>query len=302
VPEDDQVLVKVHATTINRTDVGVRSPRLLYRLPMRLLGVGGLVRPLHRVLGSEFSGEIAAVGASVEEFGVGERVFGVNAGGFGAHAEYLCMKESAPLARMPVGMAFEDAAAICDGAILALECLRLADLRAGQSILVYGASGSIGTAGVQLARHLGARVTAVCNSKNLELVKSLGADHVIDYAVDDFTTGSDRYDVILDAWGKLSYLHCRGSLERGGTYLATDRMLNFAFVLATRWLGDKKVRFLTSPRYRKEDVRYLKGLIEGGSYRAVVDRTYSLADAVEASRYVATEQKTGNVVLCVISS
>jgi NADPH:quinone reductase-like Zn-dependent oxidoreductase len=292
VPKEDEVLVKIHATTVNRTDTGVRSGR-----PFVSRFFTGLLRPKRKILGSELAGEVEVVGAAVTEFRVGDRVFGVNAGTFGAHAEFISMREGAPLAHMPAGMTFEEAAAICDGAILALNCLRPAELRQGKRILIYGASGSMGTAGVQLARYWDAHVTAVCNTKNVELVRSLGADEVIDYLQEDFTKNGETYDVIFDAVGKLSFRGCRGSLSEGGMYVATDGWVNLARALLTRRSRGKRVLFPIPPRYTKKDVLFLKELIEGGKYRAVIDRTYPLEDVIEATRYVETEQKTGNVVL-----
>jgi NADPH:quinone reductase-like Zn-dependent oxidoreductase len=196
-------------------------------------------------------------------------------------------------------MSFEEAAAVCDGVILALMGLRPANLRKGKSILVYGASGSIGTAGVQLARFFDADVTAVCNTKNVELVRSLGANEVIDYTQEDFTTNGQTYDVILDAVGKHSFRRCKGSLKPGGSYVATDRLQNLILAVWTSRIGDRRVLFPIPPRYRKNDVVFLKGLIEAGKYRAVIDRCYPLEDIVDATKYVETQQKTGNVVLTV---
>ena len=294
VPKDDEVLIRIHATTVNRSDCGVRQPEpFLARL------FTGLVRPRRRILGSELAGEIAASGPAVTEFRAGDQVFGINAWRFGAHAEFVCMRESAALAPKPAGMSFEQAAAVCDGAMLALGCLRRADPRAGRTILVYGASGSIGTAAVQLARYFGAEVTAVCNTKNVETVRSLGADQVIDYTQDDFTRNGRTYDVIFDAVGKRSFRQCRGSLRPGGIYLATDHLQNLARAWWTSRIGDKKVVFPIPPRYTKKDVLFLKGLIEAGKYRAVIDRCYPLEQVVDATTYVASGQKTGNVVLTV---
>jgi NADPH:quinone reductase-like Zn-dependent oxidoreductase len=294
-PEDDEVLVKIHATTVNRTDCGLRGAK-----PFIARFYTGLRRPKNTILGMELAGEVEAVGAAVSEFEAGDYVFGVK--GSGAHAEFVCMPESAPLAHKPARMTFEEAAAVCDGASLALACLRKADLRSGRSILVYGASGSVGTAGVQLAKYFGADVTAVCNAKNLELVVSLGADEVVDYTQEDFTRNGKTYDVIFDAVGKHSFRRCRRSLKPGGIYVETD--LGFLWhvpvlALLTRRIGDKRVK-LGITNYTKEDVLFLKELIEAGKYRAVIDRTYPLEDVVEATRYVETEQKTGNVVLTVI--
>jgi NADPH:quinone reductase-like Zn-dependent oxidoreductase len=294
VPRDDEVLVRIHATTVTRTDTGLRSAEYFIS---RVLT--GLLRPKRRILGMELAGEVEAVGAAVTEFAVGDQVFGVN--GSGAHAEFVCMPESAPLAHKPTGMTFEEAAAVIDGASLALACLRAADLQKGRSILIYGASGSVGTAGVQLARYLGADVTAVCSTKNVELVRSLGADEVIDYMKEDFLRNGKSYDVIFDAVGKTSFRRCRRSLKRGGTYVDTDPGFMWhvlLLMLLTKWIGDKKVK-LGITRYAKEDVRLLRQLIETGRYRAVIDRSYPLEDVIEATRYVETGEKTGNVVLTV---
>ena len=296
VPRDDEVLVRVRATTVNRTDCGIRRAR-----PFIVRYFSGLLRPRRKILGSEFAGEVEAAGAAVREFEVGDEVFGVNDTSRGAHAELVRVREDGPLAHKPPGIGFEEAAAVCDGAILALASLRLADLHAGRRIVVYGASGSIGTAAVQLARHFGAHVTAVCNTKNVELVRSLGADEVIDYTRDDFTENGETYDVVFDAVGKHSFRRCRGSLEPDGTYFTTDLGFlaqNPFLVLATRWSGGRRVR-LPLPRYTKESVRFVKRLIEAGEFRAVIDRVYPLEQVVEATEYVEGEQKTGNVVLTI---
>jgi NADPH:quinone reductase-like Zn-dependent oxidoreductase len=292
VPDDDQVLVKVHATTVNRTDCGFRDAR-----PFITRYFLGVRRPKQRILGMELAGEVEAAGATVTEFEVGDHVFGIRY--FGAHAEYVCIRESGPLAHKPVGMTFEEAAAICDGACIALSCLRDADLREGRSILVYGASGSVGTAAVQLARHFHAEVTAVCNTGNVELVRSLGADRVIDYLQEDFTKRGETYDVIFDAVGKHSFRRCRSSLKPGGMFIETDPGFMWhvpPLALLTRWIGDKKVKMGVA-RYTKDDVLFLKELVEAGEYRAIIDRLYPLEDVVEATKYVETGQKTGNVVL-----
>lgn len=294
VPKADEVLIRVHAATVGRTDTGLRSADLF---ASRF--VTGLLRPKRKILGSDLAGEVEAIGADVAEFEVGDRVFGINPWKFGTHAEFVCMRAGGALGRMPVGMSFDEAAAICDGAILALNALRPADLRKGQTIVVYGASGSIGTAGVQLAKYFGADVTAVCNSKNFELVRSLGADTVIDYTQEDFTKNGQTYDVIFDSVGNQSFTRCRGSLKRGGSYVATDHLHNLVLALWTARIGDKRVLFPIPPRFTKQDVLFLKELIEAGKYRAVIDRRYPLEQVVEATRYVETKQKTGNVVLMV---
>jgi NADPH:quinone reductase-like Zn-dependent oxidoreductase len=294
LPARDEVLVKVHATTVNRTDTGLRGAEIVIS---RL--VTGLLRPKRRIPGMEFAGEVVAVGAAVTEFAAGDHVFGVT--GSGAHAEYVCVREGAALAHKPAGMSFEEAAAVGDGACFALSCLRNADLREGRGILVYGASGSVGTASVQLARHFGAHVTAVCNTDNVELVRSLGADRVIDYLREDFTTQDATYDVIFDAVGKFSFRRCRRSLRPGGIYIDTD--LGYMWhmpllALGTKLVGRKKV-VLGIARYTRSDLLFVKQLIEAGGYRAVIDRRYPLEDVVAASRYVESGQKVGNVVLTV---
>jgi NADPH:quinone reductase-like Zn-dependent oxidoreductase len=301
VPKQDEVLIKVHATTVNRLDVHTREANRRSGPAVMLLSrlVSGLRRPRQPILGSEFAGEVEAVGAAVREFAVGDHVFGTSGLRFGAHAEFMSIPESARIARMPAGMSFEEAAPVCDGALNALTCLKQADLRKGRSILIYGASGALGTAGVQLARYFGAEVTAVCSTKNLELVKSLGADTVIDYTREDFTKNGQTYDVIFDAVGKHSFKRSKGSLNPGGLFLATDGFENLMLALWTSRIGDKKVVFQIPPRQTKQDVLFLKELVEAGKFRAVIDRRYPLEDVIEATRYVETEQKTGNVVLTV---
>ena len=293
VLEDDALLVRVRASTVNRTDCGFRQPRPVF---VRLFS--GLRRPRRPVLGTEFAGEVEAVGPSVSQFAVGDRVFGVNADRFGAHAELLCVREAAPVATMPAGIDFDEAAATCDGAILALSCLRRGDIERRPKVLIYGASGSIGTAAVQLAVDFGADVTAVCDTRALEIVRSLGPRRVIDYTREDFADDGERYDVILDAVGKSTFWHCRGSLTSRGRYLSTDLgpfWQNPLLTLATRFMG-RRVG-VPIPRYTKRHVVFLKQLVEAGRYRPVIDRRYPLEEVVEATRYVESEQKIGNVVL-----
>jgi NADPH:quinone reductase-like Zn-dependent oxidoreductase len=280
---------------VTRTDTGLRSGK-----PFISRFFTGLVRPRQRILGTELAGEIEDVGANVKEFVVGDHVFGsTSAFRFGTHAEFICLPESSPIAPKPSGMTFEEAAAVTDGVILALMCLEAAHIKKGLRVLVYGASGSIGTAGVQLARYFETDVTAVCNTKNVELVRSLGAGKVIDYTLEDFTKNGETYDIIFDAVGKHSFSRCRGSLKRGGAYVATDGFENLFLALWTSRIGNKKVLFPIPPRYTKKNVLFLKDLIEAGKYRAVIDRRYALEDVVEATRYVETQQKTGNVVLTI---
>ena len=299
VPKENEVLVRVRASTVNRLDVHTREANVKSGLVVSLLSrlVSGLSGPRQPILGTEFAGEVVAVGSAVTEFAVGDRVFGNTGLGFGANAEFVSVPESGRIALMPAGMSFEDAAPATDGALNALWCLRLADVKKGQKVLVYGASGAIGTAAVQLAKYFGAEVTAVCNTKNVDVVRSIGADQVIDYTKEDFTKNGLTYDVIFDAVGKQSFKLSKGSLKPGGFYLATDGFRNLWLALWTSRFGDKKVIFKLPPRYTKQDVLLLKELLETGKYRAVVDRCYPMDEVVEAARYVETEQKTGNVVL-----
>jgi NADPH:quinone reductase-like Zn-dependent oxidoreductase len=291
-PDDDQALVRVRATTVTRTDAGLRSAEFFISRFFT-----GLLKPKYRTPGMEFAGEVAAIGASVIEFKIGDEVFGVKS--TGANAEYVTISESGAVAPKPTDLTFEEAAAVCDGACAALSCLRGIDLGPGRRLAVYGASGSIGTAAVQVAKHLGAHVTAVCGTKNVELVRSLGADEVVDYQREDFTKNGQTYDVVFDAVGKQSFRRCRRSLNPGGVFVTTDPGFLWhapLVALLTRWIGDRRAR-LGIARYEKPDVLLLKRLLEAGEYRAVIDRTYRLEDVVEATRYVETGQKTGNVVL-----
>ena len=289
VPADDEVLVRVHATTVTQTDCHMRRARPFFWRFML-----GLRRPRRKILGLEFAGVVEEIGPSVTQFEVGDRVFGLRSG---SHAEYVCVRESRLVARMPEQMTFEQAAGTCDGMYQARNALRAGRVDKDTRLVIYGASGSLGTAAVQLAANLGAHVTAVCNGRNVELVRSLGADEVVDYEREDFTRNGQTYDVILDAVGKHSFLRCRRSLVPGGIYVATDRLHNLPLALLTRW-SSKRVVFDFSSHDR-ESVLLVKELFESGHYRPVIDRTYPLEDVIEATKYVESWQKTGNVVLTV---
>jgi NADPH:quinone reductase-like Zn-dependent oxidoreductase len=296
VPGPDELLVRVHATTVNRTDSGFRQADVVL---VRLFT--GLTRPRRTILGSEFAGEVEAVGRDVGSFADGDAVFGLSGDRLGAHADYLCVPESGSVAQKPGNASYEQAAAACDGAMLALRALRKAGLQPGQQILVNGASGSIGSAAVQLAGHFGAHITAVCGTANVDLVRSLGADRVIDYTREDFTRDDRRYDIVFDAVGKSSFRRCRRLLTRRGVFLFTD--LGFLWhvpVLAilTRFTGTRRV-ILPVARHDQRDILFLKELIEDGAFTAVIDRRYPLDAIVDAHRYVDTGQKTGNVVITV---
>jgi NADPH:quinone reductase-like Zn-dependent oxidoreductase len=296
-PKDDEVLIRIRATTVTQTDTHARAAH-----PFFWRFFAGLRRPRWRTLGVELAGEVEAVGATVTEFKVGDEVFGSPSAWFGTHAEFICVPESAPLAHKPAGTSFEEAAAVFDGAVQALTTLRQADVREGQRIVIYGASGSLGTAAVQLARNLGAHVTAVCNTKNVELVRSLGADEVVDYLQEDFTKNGQTYDAIIDAVGKYAFHRGRRALKPGGVYVATDlgpfMLETLAMAIATRWVGTRRLKFAAGRRNRN-DLLFMKELIEAGKYRPVIDRRYPMEEVVEAHRYVETWQKTGNVVLTI---
>ena len=297
-PEEDEVLVRVYASTVTRGDtIGVRAREYWFTRAFM-----GIRRPRRPSLGTEFAGRVEEVGAAVSEFRVGDDVFGIKSG---ANAEYVTVRESAVIAPKPDGLSYEEAAAIPDGSLLALTCLRPAEPLKGKSVLVYGAAGSIGSAAVQLlVGHFEAQVTAVCDTKDVEVVRSLGAREVLDRFQQDFTENREAYDVILDAVGKHSFRRCRRALKRGGIYISLD--LGFMYHLpllglVTRVVGSRRAK-VGIGRYRKEDLQLVKELVEAGKYRPVIDRTYTLDEIVEATRYVESGQKTGNVVLRVVDA
>ncbi len=297
VPGSNEVLIRVHATTVNRTDCGFRKPEY----PLLIRPINGFFRPRKRILGSEFAGVVESTGKEVTSFRPGDRVFGLSASKFGAHAEYLVMPESGSLATMPPKASFEEAAAVCDGLMLGINYIREIDFGKERTILVNGASGSIGSACVQLARINGARVTGVCDTRNLELVKSLGAERVIDYTKEDFTKDGSEYDVVIDAVGKSSFFRCKKLLRPGGFYFSTELGFlgqNVFLSLLTPLFRGRRVGF-PLPRDSREDIILFRGLLEEGKYRAVIDRRYPLEDIVEAARYVESGRKAGNVVITV---
>lgn len=291
---DDGVLVRVHATTVNRTDCAYRAARPFF---MRLFT--GLVRPRVTILGNEFAGVVDAVGGAVTTFAVGDRVFGYTEGPFGAHADYLAMPETGSIATMAENATFAEAAASTEGSHYALAQIRAAKIGAGHAVLVYGATGAIGSAAVQLAKGRGATVTAVCGTADLELVRGLGADRVVDYTAEDFTRDTRRYDVVLDAVGKSSFGRCRPLLKPGGIYLSTELgagAQNPFLALVGSVRGGTRVMF-PIPTHDQAMIVYLRGLIDAGTFTPVIDRSYPLDRIVDAYRYVETGQKTGNVVI-----
>lgn len=296
---DDDVLVRVHATTVNRTDCAYRAAR-----PFFVRTFTGLARPRRTVLGTEYAGVVEAVGSGVTSFTVGDRVFGYNEGAFGTHAEYLSTPQGGAIATMPRGGTFEEVAPGTEGSHYALSFIRTAGVRAGHDVLVYGATGAIGSAAVQLLKHRGATVTAVCDTANLELVKGLGADRVVDYTVQDFTRDEQTYDAVFDAVGKSTFGRCRLLLKPGGVYLSADLgpwWQNLLLPLVTPLFRGRTVKF-PIPRQDQEMMRYLRELIEARQFRPVLDRRYPLDEIVDAYQYVETGRKIGNVVIDVASS
>jgi NADPH:quinone reductase-like Zn-dependent oxidoreductase len=295
VPKDDEILIRVRAATVSQTDIHVRAAHpFFWRLIAGLRGP----RPRWRTLGVDLAGEVEVVGSAVTEFEVGDAVFGSPSSFFGSHAECVCSQTGRALALKPAGMSFEEAAAVYDGGSQALSALRQAGTKPGQRFLIYGASGSLGSAAVQLAKHFGAHVTGVTGTRHVELVRSLGADEVIDYTQQDFTKSGQTYDAIIDAVGKTTFRRSRRALKPDGVYVATDGLENLLTWVAMRLVGRKRLRFASGRRSR-EDIQLLKQLIEAGEYRAVVDRVYPIDQVVEAHRYVESWHKAGNVVLTI---
>ncbi len=294
VPGNGEILIRVHATTVNRTDCGFRSAQYFIS---RFFS--GLIRPRNKILGNEFAGEVEETGEAVSQFRIGDRVFGYNDSTFGAHAEYMKLKEGGAITTMPEGLSFEEAAPITEGAHYALGNIRAAKVQAGHNVLVNGATGGIGSAAVQLLKHFGASVTAVCHGSKVDLVRSLGADEVIDYSENDFTRSGGQYDFIFDAVGKSSFKKCRPLLKNKGIYISTElgkHSANIFLALVTPIFRKKKVLF-PLPSISKADVIFLKELVEQGKFKPVIDRTYALEEIVEAYRYVEKGEKVGNVVV-----
>lgn len=293
-PGSGEVLIKVCATTVNRTDCGFRSAQYFVS---RFFS--GLFKPKFGILGNEYAGIIEAVGKDVTLFNVGDRVFGFNDTRFGAHAEYMTIAETDAISTMPDDLTFEQAAPVTEGAHYALCDIRAAKVKSGQEVMIYGASGAIGSAAVQLVKNLGAKVTAVCGTQNVEAVRSLGADQVIDYLTQDYTRIDQKFDFIFDAVGKSSFGKCKPLLKKDGTYISTElgkNGENIFLALLTSLSGGKKVLF-PLPSINKKDVIFLKELVESGKFKPLVDRSYHIDNIVDAYRYVETGQKTGNVVI-----
>jgi 2-desacetyl-2-hydroxyethyl bacteriochlorophyllide A dehydrogenase len=296
-PKDNELLIRIHATSVTAGDCEIRSfkmPGWLW-LPARIgFGIRG---PRNKILGQELAGEIESVGKNVKRFRKGEQVFGRTGFGFGAHAEYICMSEDDLISTKPSNMGYEEAAAVPFGGLDALHFIRKGNIQSGQKVLINGASGSIGTFAVQIAKYFGAEVTGVCSTSNLDMVRSIGAEHVIDYTKDDFTQKGQIYDIILDVVGKSSFSNSLKSLKRNGIYiLANPGLLQMVRGPLNSARSSKKV-IIGAASPKTEDLIFLKELIEEGKIKTVIDRCYPLEQIVEAHRYVEKGHKKGNVVI-----
>lgn len=306
-PKDNEILVKIRATPVSIGDLWARNfsaitPRTFSMptpiwLPARI--AMGFNKPKRHILGSEFSGDVEAVGKAVTRFKAGDPVFGYRAMNFGANAEYLCVPESGLMAHKPANLSYEEVAAIPGGALTALNLLRKVNIQPGQKVLINGASGSIGSAALQLAKYYGAEVTGVCGTPRMDMVRALGADHVIDYTQEDFTTRGETYDLIMDIQGKASFAQCKRALKPNGCLLYVSFKMKQVFqMLWTSRFGSQKVICALSSE-NQADLDFVKSLVEAGTLKAVVDRRFPLAQAADAHRYVESGNKQGSVVITV---
>ena len=295
-PKDNEVLIKIYATTVNRTDCA-----LLRAKPFFSRFFTGLFKPKKMILGTEFAGIIEAVGKNVSSFKVGDRVFGLNENSYGGHAQYMTISEDKALSIIPNDITYEQAAASSEGAWYAYNFINKVDLKKGQKVLVNGATGGIGSATVQLSKNFGATVTGVCKRKDFDLVRSLGAEKLIDYTKEDFTRSGGKYHYVFDTVGKSSFGKCKPLLKPGGVYISSELgswSQNIFFALLTPIFGGKKVKF-PYPSDCRGTIIFIKNLIEKGKFKAVIDRKYPLEKIVDAYRYVEKGQKIGNVVITV---
>lgn len=293
-PGDNEVLIRVHATTVNRTDCGILTGR-----PFIIRFFTGLRKPRSRVTGCDFAGEVEAVGAGVTAFKAGDRVWGFDDNGIPSHAEYLSFSADKAMTTIPEGISYAEAAASVEGAHYALNFINKVKLQPGSTVLVNGATGAIGSAAVQLLKYYGVEVTAVCDTHNLERVRALGADRVVDYLRDDFTQDDKQYDFVFDAVGKSSFGKCRRIMKPKGVYISSElgyMSQNPFLALITPLLGGRKVKFPV-PLYPKKSILFMQELLEQGKFRPLIDRSYPLEDIAEAFRYVASGKKVGNVMI-----
>jgi NADPH:quinone reductase-like Zn-dependent oxidoreductase len=293
VPKDNEILVKVFATVVTSGDVRLRKAD-----PFLVRAFNGFLKPKNKILGINFAGKIESAGKDVKKFKEGDHIFGSTVFNFGAYADCVSLTEDGVIAIKPPNITFEEAAAVPFGGLTSLHFLRKGNIKEGQKILIYGASGSLGTAAVQLAKNFGAEVTGICSTPNLDMVKSLGADNVIDYTKEDFTKSGDTYDIIYDTVGKSPFSGCIKSLKKNGFYLRAVHISPLSLLrgLWTKITSDKKVVGGVSAE-REEDLIYLKNLIEAGKYKSVIDKKYPLEQISDAHRYVEKGHKKGNVVI-----
>ncbi|MBD0295473.1 MAG: NAD(P)-dependent alcohol dehydrogenase [Flavisolibacter sp.] len=294
-PKEDEVLIRVHAATVNRSDCHVLSGK-----PFAMRLFTGLFKPRLSIIGSDFAGEIEAVGSAVQSFKAGDKVVGFDGGfGCGSHAQYFTLSEAKAtklMVTMPSNLTYDEAAACLEGAFYAAAQVNPLKPKPGQKALVYGATGAIGSSYVQFLKYYGVYVTAVCRGENKELVSSLGADKIVDYTTEDFTKDSERYDFVFDAVGKSSFFKCKQLLKKNGIYTSSGGWINLFMILITPLLGGKKVVF-TFPKNIATELNFIKNLIENGNFRPVIDRKYPIDKIVEAYQYVATGKKIGNVII-----
>lgn len=299
IPKDHEILVKVKATTVTVADIRARGftvpPAFWFPARVSL----GFRQPKKEILGMELAGVVESVGKRVTKFNVGDQVYAASLAGFGAYAEYKCIQEDGPVTIKPSNITFAEAAAIPIGARTALHFLRKANIQSGQKVLVYGASGSVGSYAVQLAKYFGAHVTGVTSNKNVDLVTSLGADKVIDYTAEDFSSSSETYDVIFEAVDKSSFSACMKSLKKGGTYINVTVPLPDVRMVWTKLTSGKKLILSQNSPETSEALESLKELVESGKLKVVIDRSYEFEEIVEAHRYVEKGHKKGNVVILV---
>lgn len=297
IPKEKEVLIKVHASSVNRTDCGFRSAEYFVS---RFFS--GLFRPKYTTLGSEFAGVVEEIGSQVTAYKIGDEIYGFNDHRFGGHAEYMTISEEGAIGFKPTNISFDQAGVLSEGSHYALVDIRAARVKSGDKVLVNGATGAIGSAAVQLLKHFGAEVTAVANTRNLDLVKSLGADRVIDYQTEDFTKCGEKFSFIFDAVGKSSFGKCKPLLTKKGIYISTELGKggqNIFLALFTPLFRGRKLLF-PIPLPKKEDIVFIGELTESGAFAPVIDRTYGLEEIVEAYRYAETGEKTGNLVLKIV--
>lgn len=298
VPAPGEVLIKVHASTVTRTDCGMRTPYPLFARPLI-----GLFKPKITNLGLDFAGVVEAVGDGVTLFKTNDRVFGLSPERYGAHAEYLCVPETGCIVTMPADIDFANVV-MCEGAWYANSNLEKYDIQPGDQVLIFGGGGAIGSAAVQLAKYYGAEVTAVIETRHVDLVKSLGADHVIDFTKEDFSKSDKVYDFVFDTVGKTPYSRCKKALKPGGTFSATEFGPYGQHIWLSLWSRIRRNRrvIFPIPTINQAVIEFIKARIEAGDLRAVIDSRYPLNDIVEAYRHVDTEQKTGIVVIDVVET